>query len=148
MFSVAALDDSTVTYSNESMKGKVYLMDFWAVWCGPCIGELPNLEAAHQKYRDEGFTILSLSFDGQPGDVTKFRTEGEHKMPWLHAFVPGGFRSDLATTFQVLGIPKAILIGADGSIVAAEGELRGEALDKTLARVLGHAPEAKPGGGH
>jgi thiol-disulfide isomerase/thioredoxin len=136
-FSVAALEDSTVTYTNESMKGKVYLVDFWAVWCGPCIAELPNLEAAYQKYKVDWFTILSLSFDSQPEDVTKFRSEGEHKMPWLHAFVTGGFRSELATTFGVLGIPKPILVGADGSIVATSG-LRGEELHKTLARVLGH----------
>jgi thiol-disulfide isomerase/thioredoxin len=142
-FSVVALEDSTVTYSNDSMRGRVYLLEFWAVWCGPCIAELPSLETAFQKYRDDGFTILSLSFDGRPEDVTTFRADGEYKMPWLHAFIAGGFQSALATTFQVLGIPKAVLIGRDGSVVATEGELRGQALDTTLARVLG--PETSTG---
>jgi hypothetical protein len=90
----------------------------------------------YEKYRDDGFTILSLSFDDRPDDVTQFRSEGEHTMPWLHAFVTGGFRSTLATTFGVVGIPKPILVGADGSIVATSG-LRGEELDKTLATGVG-----------
>ncbi len=138
-FEIASLEDSTVVYSSENMKGQVYLIDFWAVWCGPCIAELPNLHAAYDTYNEDGFTILSLSFDGAPEDVTEYR-EGEFKMPWLHAFVEDGFSADVAKNFQVLGIPKPILIGQDGSIIATERDLRGEKLDKTLARVFGYEP--------
>ena len=119
------------------MKGQVYLIDFWAVWCGPCIAEMPNLHKVYEKYKDEGFTILSLSFDGSPDEVTEYR-EGEWKMPWLHAFVKGGFQADVAKSFQVLGIPKPILIGKDGAILATERDLRGEKLDKTLANLFGY----------
>lgn len=143
-FSLPGVDDSTVTYSNESMKGTVYLLDFWAVWCGPCIGELPSLEAAYQKYHDDGFTILSVSFDQRPEDVIEYRAKGEHPMPWLHAFVPGGFENPVAKTFGVLGIPTVLLVGSDGEILATSG-LRGEALDGTLARLLEpEKPEGKP----
>jgi len=135
-FTVVSIGDTTVSHSSDSMKGTVYLMDFWAVWCGPCINELPYLEAAYEKYRDRGFTILSLSFDPRPEDVTDFRAKGDHPMPWLHGFVTGGFQSQLAETFQVLGIPKPILIGADGAILATESTLRGESLDSTLAQAL------------
>jgi thiol-disulfide isomerase/thioredoxin len=136
-FEIASLSDSTVLYSNETMLGRVYLMDFWAVWCGPCVGEMPHLHEAYEKYRDDGLTILSLSFDEKPEDVFEFCEDGEWSMPWLHAFVPEGFESNLSETFQVFGIPKPILVDADGTIIARRGELRGEELDKTLARVFG-----------
>jgi thiol-disulfide isomerase/thioredoxin len=49
-FSVASLSQPGVIYTNESMKGKIYLMDFWGVWCGPCIKEMPYLHRAHGKF--------------------------------------------------------------------------------------------------
>ncbi len=139
-FEIASMEDSTVVYSSENMKGQVYLIDFWAVWCGPCIAEMPTLHEVYEKYKGDGFTILSLSFDGSPDDVTEYR-EGEWKMPWLHAFADGGFSSDMAKSFQVLGIPKPILIGKDGMILKTERDLRGEKLDKTLAEVFGYETE-------
>jgi len=121
--------------SNKSLLGSFYLLDFWATWCGPCVAEMPNLHAAYEKFKDKNFTLLSLSFDAKPEDVVKFR-EKKWTMPWLHAFVEGGSRSELAQTFEVLGIPKPILVGPDGMILEVEGPLRGDNLQKTLARYL------------
>ncbi len=59
------------------------------------------------------------------------------KMPWLNAFVKGGFQNKIVQDFDVLGIPKPILVNPDGIIVATEEELRGENLEKTLAKYLG-----------
>jgi len=136
-FSVVSLDQPSATYTNESMKGKIYLMDFWAVWCGPCVIEMPNLHQAYEKLKDKNFEILSLSFDRIPEDVAQFR-DGEWKMPWLHSFVAKGFDSDLAKAFEVRGIPKPILVDGNTNTILATGEdLRGEQLEKTLAKVLG-----------
>jgi thiol-disulfide isomerase/thioredoxin len=138
-FEVASLDDSTVTWTRDSLEGRVYLLDFWAVWCGPCVGEMPYLHAMYEKYEDRGFTILSLSFDSHPGEVTKFRSD-KWKMPWLHTFVPDGLRSELSERFEVVGIPRTILVDEAGTIIAGEN-LRQERLEKTLADVFSDAPE-------
>ncbi|MCI0694574.1 redoxin domain-containing protein [candidate division KSB1 bacterium] len=134
-FAIAALNDPAVTYSTAGMKGKIYLIDFWAVWCGPCIAEMPNLHQAYEKFHGKNFEILSLSFDPKPEDVARFRQD-KWKMPWLHAFVDGGFQSELARQFEVVGIPKPILVDANGTIIATEEDLRGPKLEQTLARVL------------
>ncbi len=126
---------SEQTVSNRSLLGSYYLMDFWAVWCGPCRAEMPNLHKVYKDYKDAGFKILSLSFDPRISDVERFRA-GEWPMPWLHTFVKGGFRSELAKNFEVRGIPKPVLVGPDGKIVASGIQLRGENLAKTLKKFL------------
>jgi thiol-disulfide isomerase/thioredoxin len=135
-FEVASMDDPPVAISRESLRGRTYLMDFWATWCGPCITEMPYLHAARSRFGALGFEILSLSFDLAPEDVTRFRQEGEWTMPWLHTFVAEGMVSTLADDFDIVNIPRAILVGPDGRIVATNEDLRGERLAQTLSRVL------------
>ncbi len=135
-FALAAMDQAGVMYNNDSMKGKIYLLDFWAVWCGPCIGEMPALHSSYEKFKGKNFEILSLSFDPKPEDVARFR-EKKWQMPWRHAFVERGFNSELARSFEVMGIPKPVLVdGNTNTILATENDLRGKKLEQTLARVL------------
>ncbi len=122
--------------SNKSLLGKFYLMDFWAVWCGPRVGEMPNLHKAYKRFHAANLEFLSLSFDARPRDVKKFR-QGKWEMPWLHSFVEGGFRNEIAKKFEVAGIPKPILVSPDGTILATEGALRGKNLEETLAKFIG-----------
>lgn len=137
-FSVTSLDDKDKVISNTSLKGKYYLIDFWATWCIPCVGEMDNLHKAYEKFKGKNFEILSLSFDENLEAITKFR-QNKWKMPWLNTFVEKAFFSDLATRFEISGIPKPILIDPEGKILAIGDKLRGEGLDKTLTETLDKA---------
>jgi alkyl hydroperoxide reductase subunit AhpC len=77
---------------------------------------MPHLHAACERFKDRNFTILSLSLDRRPAHVAVFR-EKHWPMPWLHAFLAGGFENELAQRFDVLGIPRPILVGPSGIIV-------------------------------
>lgn len=134
-FSFISIDNAGKQITNKDIQGKYTLIDLWAVWCGPCRGEMPHLHEAYEKYKGNNFEILSVSFDKEANDVTKFRT-GKWKMPWLHAFSDGIFESKAGEIFEVTGIPKPILVSPDGIIVAMESELRGDKLDITLTKFL------------
>ncbi|TWT64830.1 peroxiredoxin family protein [Allorhodopirellula solitaria] len=45
----------------EFEKDKVYVVEFWATWCGPCIASMPHLVELQNKYRGEGVQIVSIS---------------------------------------------------------------------------------------
>jgi thiol-disulfide isomerase/thioredoxin len=135
-FSLPSLNDPKTTYTSEGLRGKVYLIDFWATWCKPCVEEMENMHRAHEKYKASGFEILSLSLDDKPETVSRFR-RGRWKMPWLNAFIVNGFDSPLVKQFEISGIPRPVLVDRDVKIIATENELRGPNLDRTLSRVLG-----------
>ena len=107
------------------------LVDFWATWCSPCIAELPRLQAAYRAYHDAGFEILSISLDENKTAVTDFVKVRNIPWPQVHN---GTSRADLVDSFGVITIPAVYLIDPAGSIIRLD--LRGKALDDTLARVF------------
>lgn len=133
-FSLASFDQPGITYTSVGLNGRIVLIDFWATWCGPCIEEMPNLHQAYEKFKGRGFEILSVSLDEKPEVVKEFR-RGRWKMPWLHSLLSSN--PEMKKQFEVVGIPKAVLIDRDGRIVAVGKDLRGRNLVQTLTRVMG-----------
>lgn len=137
-FEVVLLDGSGKV-SNTSMLGKYYMIDFWATWCGPCVREMPAIHKAYDRFKGrKGFDIISLSMDAAESQIAPFRAK-KWKMPWKNAFIPGVFEAELAKKFEVAGIPKPVLVGPDGKVIAMQEDLRGETLEKTLAKYLGES---------
>src|SRR4051794_9012960 len=56
----------------SEFKGKVVLVDFWAVWCGPCIAGMPTLREWQDEYKDKGLVILGVTeLEGKYGSFDK-----------------------------------------------------------------------------
>lgn len=63
-FALPGVDGKTVALAD--MRGQVVLINIWATWCPPCQAEMPMIEAAYQKYRADGFTVLAVN-QGEDG---------------------------------------------------------------------------------
>jgi thiol-disulfide isomerase/thioredoxin len=136
-FSAPSLDGPSSAYTETSLKGRVYLIDFWATWCLPCISEFPGLTKLYEQYHDRGFEILSYSIDSDPDLVRQFRKD-RFALPWLHAIDPElrEIQSPMAKDFEVISIPRPLLIDRDGTVIATDEECRGAKLEELLKRLL------------
>lgn len=105
-----------------SLKGKVVLVNFWATWCDPCRGEIPELIDIQKKYANQGFTILGVAMDDEGKKVvqpfvqnTSFNVNGAEKKMSYPIMIGN---EDIAEKFGgLLGYPTSVLISRNGKIV-------------------------------
>lgn len=142
-------------YALSELKGQIVLLDFWASWCGPCRRENPHVVKVYNKYKDQGFTVFSVSLDGLDAR-SKSRLGSQEqidnmmrnsKKRWVDAIKNDGLPweyhvSDLkkwesapAALYGVRAIPRTFLIDREGKIAATN--LRGaEAIESALKKLL------------
>ncbi len=131
-FPVAAKDLNGRPLTLAQYRGKVVLMDFWATWCGPCVGEVPNVIAAYKKYHAQGFDIVGVSLDQSRTPLVHFIAE--NKMPWRQVYDGKYWSSAVPREYGVMAIPFGLLVGRDGKIAAVD--VRGPALEAAIQQAL------------
>lgn len=111
-----ALEDLTgAPLTNQSLQGRVVLLDFWATWCAPCRKSMPELQALHDKYADRGFTVVGVSIDeGGPSKVRRYVTSRKIRYP----IALDGTKNPAWDAFRVKVVPSAFLLDRQGRIVA------------------------------
>ena len=138
----------------SDLKGQVVLLDFWAAWCTPCRRENPNVVKVYDRYKDQGFTIYSVSLDGVRPQLAARMTPEElaeatenQREKWVAAIEQDGlswsnhgselkyWNGQASAKYGVRAIPATFLIDREGNI--AEIGLRGaNAIEQALQRVL------------
>jgi len=125
-------------------RGKFVYLDFWGMWCSPCIQELPSLMRLKQKYEPRGLAFLSIHTPGE--DLERIRRLLDLKKTSLLTALDGRrqggdapFNGETAELYGVYGYPTKVLIDREGKVAwkAAEDPREDIAAMKILGKEMG-----------
>jgi len=143
--------------TDGDLKGKVVFLDFWAVWCGPCIATFPDLREWNETYGNKGLVMIGLTnyynfkWDGEAKKAARSQekvTSAEEQEMLIkfaqshdlkHRFAIESDRS-LSEYYGVTGIPHVVVIDQQGKIrlmKVGSGEENAKEIGALLDKLLG-----------
>lgn len=115
-------------FTNESVKGKVVLLQFWATWCRYCRHEQPIVDALEREFAGKGLVVLAIDVGESKKKVKKYLEDSPR-----FCKVVLTEDTNLAAMYQATAYPIYVVIDRDGNIA---GEQRGAAGEDALRRLL------------
>lgn len=98
---------------DELKSGNIYVVEFWATWCGPCRAMIPHEREMVEKNKGKPFVLVSVSADDKKETLEKFLEK--EKMPWVHWWNDGQ-QSEVLKKYRVRAFPTLYLIDHNGVV--------------------------------
>ncbi|MDW3652837.1 MAG: TlpA disulfide reductase family protein [Bacteroidia bacterium] len=118
------------SFSMKALRGKYVLIDFWGIWCGPCVKEMPKIKSYQEKYADD-LVVVGINQGDSEKRIKDFVAKNEYA--WTQIMEK---EADLVAKFSVAGFPTKLLIDPEGEIIHRQLGNEGgilEVLDKRLS---------------
>ena len=116
--------------SLESLKGKYVLLDFWAVWCSPCLQEFSNLKELYANVDTSKFEIIGIVGDSPIDELEK--TVAQYQVTWPQ--ILSDDTNGIKETYGVRSYPTSLLLNPEGIIIAKN--LRGKGLTDRVLNLI------------
>ena len=126
--------DGPGTLTDEDLRGKPVVVNFWASWCIPCREEAPLLEETWRNYRDEGVVFLGVNIKDSEPDAIDFMERYDITYP-----VVRDLDEVLVRGFGVKGLPETFFIDDEWTFIGTASGPRSDAQQGTV--VLGAISE-------
>ena len=108
-------------FTNESLKGKVVLLQFWATWCKYCRGDQPVVDALDKEFSQQGLVTLAIDVGEDKGTVKKYLQQNPRT---VRIVLTGD--TNLAAMFNTRAFPIYVLVDRDGKVVGEQHGAGGE----------------------
>jgi thiol-disulfide isomerase/thioredoxin len=127
-FTAKTLDGERIT--NDTIKGNILLIQFWATWCGYCRRDQPVVEKLTEEYADKGLVVVAVNVGESRKKVRAFLEASPRK-----AKIVLMEDTNLAAVFRARGLPYYVALDAEGNVAAIQSGAGGiEPLKELLSR--------------
>lgn len=106
------LDMDEKVHTLADYKGQPVIVNFWATWCPPCREEIPSMNRAWRKIKDEGIVMLAVNVGESSDEVFAFT--GEYPIDFTVLLDQSGMMS---TQWPIKGLPTTFVIDTEGNLV-------------------------------
>lgn len=96
----------------SQFRGKVVLIDFWAVFCKPCVIALPKIQEIHEKYGNKELIVLAINVSEDKNKIQEFIEENDYTFQVLL----GSGDMNVQKNYGVIGIPHTYIIDKQGKV--------------------------------
>ncbi|MBX6749475.1 MAG: TlpA family protein disulfide reductase [Micromonosporaceae bacterium] len=125
--------DGSGTYDPATHAGQVLVVNIWASWCGPCVGEAPELEAVYSAYKDRGVAFLGINVRDERDAARAFARQ--HTT--YPSIVDPSSRLMLGFNVHPNAIPATIVIDRQGRVAAiAQSAIVASELEPVVVALL------------
>ena len=111
-FTTTDLDGNPVSSADLFAQNDITVVNIWATWCGPCIGELEDLQGIHKRMQKEGVAVVGMLTDGDIDTARELLAEFSVTYPVILA------PDTLNDFFALESLPSTLFIGSDGTVLA------------------------------
>jgi thiol-disulfide isomerase/thioredoxin len=120
----------------SDLDGHVYVLEFWATWCPPCVQSIPHMIELADKYKDKAVPFIALSVDSSSEPVKKMVND-----KGINYYV--GMDNGLSGKYSVRSIPSAFIIGRSGRVVWQGHPMKSD-FEIAIVNALNAPPPAAP----
>lgn len=102
------------SFTLSDQAGKVVLINFWATWCGPCVREMPDIEALYEEYGAEDQVVI-LAVNSGESEKTVDSFIKQNNIPFPVAYDTD---DDISYAYGITSIPRTVIFNKDGTVSA------------------------------
>lgn len=117
----------------SQLRGKGVLLNFWGTWCPPCREEMPSIEKAYQKYKDQGLAVVAVNIGESEVPVTSFKNQYKITFP-----IAMDRKKEITQLYAIDPIPTTYFIDKNGLVkkIVIGGPMSEQNIEDNIKQIL------------
>lgn len=115
--------DGNPVKNEDFASAKLIMVNFWEPWCGPCVGEMPDLERLYEEYKSDGLVILGVF------STTDMVEEARDVIKSCGTTYPILIYDDIMEPYTTDYVPTTVFVAANGDVLTDEPFIGGDSYE-------------------